>query len=90
MSNEILAKVESMEGVAVEKCGTFLWLSGNTYEHRREIKALGFKWSAGKQKWFLAPKGWHGKRGKGWSMDRIRAEHGSEMVFGDKALVYSA
>lgn len=90
VNENIIQQVKAMEGVVMEVCGTFLWLSGETYEHRKEIKSLGFRWAAGKQMWFLPPEGWHGRRGKGWSMDHVRSQYGSQSVDEDELLALSA
>lgn len=76
---EIIASLVHMEGVGIEICGSFVWLSGNTYEWRQEIRELGFKWARRKKRWFLAPKNYR-KRGSEWSMDKIRSHHGSYVV----------
>lgn len=76
---DIIGVVIGFEGVGIEICGSFIWLSGNTYEYRDQIKALGFKWARRKRMWFLAPKEWK-NRGTEWSMGRIRLVHGSQIV----------
>ena len=68
-----------LDGVGIEVCGSFIWLSGNTYEWRKAIKALGFRWARRKQMWYLAPTNYRRTSGE-WSMDEIRAYHGSQVV----------
>lgn len=66
-------------GLSVELCGRWLWIGGNTKEHKDELKALGCKWAAKKKLW-----SWHypedsvKKYRKGTlSMDSIRGTYGS-------------
>lgn len=68
-----------LDGVAVEICGSFIWLSGDTYRWKDALRALGFKWSRRKRMWYMAP---NKKRhySHDWSMERIRAHHGSYVV----------
>lgn len=33
---------------------TLVWVSGDTYPHRAELKADGFKWSAKKRAWWMS------------------------------------
>ena len=68
-----------LDGVGIEICGTFIWLSGNTYEWRKPIKALGFKYSRNKKMWYMAPTK-RRARNNNWSIERIRAAHGSYRV----------
>lgn len=76
---DILSALVRMDGVGIEVCGSFIWLSGNTRPHKDEIKKLGFKWASKKKLWYLAPSSWR-KTGRNWSMERIRERHGSLVV----------
>jgi hypothetical protein len=44
---------EKFAGIMVEIVGSWIWVSGNTYAVKEDIKALGFKWSKGNKKWYL-------------------------------------
>lgn len=68
-----------LDDVGIEICGTFIWLSGDTYRWRNALKALGFKWSRGKRMWYMAPTR-RRARNNNWSIERIRAYHGSYVV----------
>lgn len=73
---DLINKLIRMDGVHIEIIGSFIWLSGNTKEHKDSIKPLGFKWSSNKSMWYLAPEGYrrHGK--KTYTIDEIRANYG--------------
>lgn len=45
---EMLQKVIHLSDITIEIIGNWLWISGNTYQHRKELKDLGFKF-AGKK-----------------------------------------
>ena len=86
---EIIDRLVHMDGVGIEICGTFLWLDGNTYAHKTEIKGLGFRWASKKRRWFLAPEGWRKKGHRELTMGEIRSNYGSKRVaegYGRKAL----
>lgn len=76
---ELIDVLMGLEGVGIEVCGSFVWLSGNTYAYRDQIRGLGFKWSRRKRRWYAAPSGWRPSH-TSWSMERIRAVHGSQVV----------
>ena len=80
----IIAELIKLDGVGIEICGSFIWLDGNTYEHRAEIKALGFRWASKKKRWFLAPEGWRKKGHRELTMGEIRNAYGSERVAAGK------
>lgn len=68
-----------LDGVGIEICGSFIWLSGDTYRWKDALKALGFKWSRNKKMWYMSPTKRRG-RNNNWSIERIRAAHGSYVV----------
>lgn len=82
---EIVEKIIFMEGLEIELCGSWLWVGGNTYEHKDELKAAGFSWSRNKKMWY-----WHhAEEGSRWhrgrkTMAEIRADYGSEKIQGQK------
>lgn len=88
---DIIDALLKMDGVEVELCGSWLWLSGNTYEHKDDLKALGCKWAAKKKMW-----SWHHEeagsrfyRGKKTMAD-IRSKYGSQMfVAGSESTGYA-
>jgi curved DNA-binding protein CbpA len=77
---DIIEALIHMEGVVIELCGSFIWLSGNTYEHKSDIKGLGFRWANKKKMWFLAPSDWKKKGHKELSMSDIRNTYGSQVI----------
>lgn len=76
---KIINALLELDGVGIEICGSFIWLSGETYQWKELLKGLGFKWARKKRRWYLAPTQKH-KRNNDWSMERIRARHGSLVV----------
>lgn len=81
---DIIEALLKMDGVAVELCGCWLWLSGNTYAYKDQLKALGCSWASKKKMW-----SWHHKedgsrfyRGKR-SMSEIRSKYGSQLFTAD-------
>lgn len=77
---EIIEALIHMEGVIIEICGSFVWLSGSTYDHKAEIKAMGFRWAPKKKMWYLAPKDWKKKSRRELTMGEIRDTYGSQVV----------
>lgn len=70
---EVLIKFEKVE---IEILGCFIWLGGDTYEHKEEIKKLGFKWSRNKQKWYKSPQGYRRYGDKKYSYKDIQNMYG--------------
>ena len=79
----ILEALRNCRGLVIEQCGSWLWISGNTYENRETLKAAGCKWSKNKAAWYWRhdedrPE----RRHKSMTMDWIRSKYGSETVTG--------
>lgn len=75
----IIKFILSLSGVNVELCGSWIWISGNTKEHKEILKQMGCKWASKKSMW-----SWHyDKDGTGYrkrrpvSMAEIRNKYGS-------------
>ena len=81
---DIIDKLIKMQGVEVEIIGCFIWLSGNTKEHKEAIKALGFRWHSKKKMWYKSPEGYKRWGKKEYSMDEIRGMYGTSGKFHGK------
>lgn len=46
---EILAVLLGLPGLTVELCGSWLWISGETRQHKDALKAAGCRWSSNKK-----------------------------------------
>lgn len=80
---EILEALRNCRGLEIELCGSWLWISGNTYENRNTLKAAGCKWSKGKNKWYWRhEEEQRERRHRSMSMEWIRTRYGSEAVKG--------
>ncbi|MGH0004723.1 DnaJ domain-containing protein [Pseudovibrio ascidiaceicola] len=66
-----------LDGLEVEICGSWVWVGGNTKEHKEALKQAGFKYAKKKQKWNYRPSGWKSRSRGTYSMDDIRQAHGS-------------
>jgi len=80
--NDALNAIIACEGLDIEVCGSWVWVGGNSKEHKEAIKAAGFKWAKKKSLWYYRPDALKASRkgGKTWNMDKIRETHGSQAV----------
>ena len=93
--NEAISFALGLSGVVVEICGAWVWLSGNTRAHREALKdskntlpdGNGFRWAPKKKMWYYRPADWTSRARGNWSMDEIRAEHGSTTVQDQRAVL---
>mgnify|MGYP006895910317 CR=1 FL=1 len=76
----VINNIVSFDGINIEVVGSWVWVDGNTFTYREELKKLGFKWSKNRKKWHFStePSGkWHKKK---MSFEDIQRKYGSEKV----------
>lgn len=78
--NDAINAAASLDGIEIEVCGSWVWITGNTKDHKETLKAAGYKWARKKVAWYFRPAN-SISRGRGkFSMDEVREMHGSESV----------
>jgi len=77
---DIIEKLINMDGVQIEICGSWLWLTGNTKEYRDDLKKLSFRWSSNKGAWYFHRDGYKKRSRRSLTLDEIRGFYGSEIV----------
>ena len=77
---EIIEQLIRMDGLEIEVCGSWLWVGGNTREHKDDLKAMGMRWAPKKHLWYKAPKSWKRNHRGEFTMDEIRSRYGSQSV----------
>jgi DnaJ-class molecular chaperone len=77
---EIITALLNIGDIVVELCGSWLWISGNTKEHKDELKALSCRWSDNKKMWYWRhPEDGRAYRKSKTSMSDIRTKYGSQV-----------
>lgn len=75
--NDALRVVVNLDGLDVEICGSWVWVGGNTYPYRAELKTAGFRFAGAKKMWYFRPEGWQSRSHGKFTIDEIRQMHGS-------------
>lgn len=76
----MLEKIVNLDGLQIEICGSWIWLSGNTYQHKSILKALGFSWASNKKMWYWHDESYVKTSRKTMSIQAIRDLYGSMEV----------
>ena len=76
---DLINQLLHLSGLMIELCGSWLWITGSTKEHKDTLKSLGFKYSSNKHAWYFHEGGYrkHSRKGEK-SMQDIRNMYGSE------------
>ena len=77
---DVLNQIIKFNGIDIEIVGQWVWVSGNTYACKKELKEIGFKWASQKKMWYWHSEAFRKKSKKTLSMDAIRNYYGSTKV----------
>ena len=87
----IMDKLIQLVNINIEICGTWLYITGDTYPVKDYLKEeFGAFWSKSKKCWIISPEGknFHKSRGyKGKNMSSIRNVYGSEKIKSEGTLL---
>lgn len=73
----IISELVTLKGLTVELCGSWIWISGDTREHKDKLKTIGCRWASKKKMWYWRSEADAVKSRKTKSMDYIRNKYGS-------------
>jgi len=76
----IISRLIRMEGITIEIIGSFIWVTGDTRQHKEQLKVLRFKWHSKKACWYLAPEDYRKRNKKQYDMDELRDMYGSRDI----------
>ncbi len=76
----VILKLLNLRDITIEVCGMWIWVGGQTRQHKEILKALGLKWAYKKKLWFYAGVPMRGYHRGSYKMDDIRAKFGSKIV----------
>lgn len=77
---EVLNKIIGFNGITIEIIGAWLWIGGNTYQHKKELKEYGFKYASKKKMWYYHTEAYRKTSKKKLSIDDIRNYYGTTKV----------
>ncbi len=77
---EVIETVKTLPNVHIELCGTWLWITGNTYDNRKALKETGCMYSHKKQSWYYHEESYHKLSSRVFALDEIRDMFGSETI----------
>ena len=81
---ETLEKIINFKGIDIEIIGAWIWVSGNTYNYRKQLKEYGFKYASKKKAWYFHTEAFRKTSHKKLTMDDIRSYYGTTKVQRDR------
>lgn len=85
---DIISSIITLKEIVIELCGSWLWVTGNTYLVKDVLKNAGFKFAGKKKAWYWRAEDEAFTRSrKEYSMDDIRLRHGTQRINGYSPLI---
>lgn len=75
--------VINLQGITVELVGAWLWVTGETKQHKEILKDAKFKWAKKKtdySAWFFRTTEWKTRNRHKMSLDDIRTKYGTQTI----------
>lgn len=76
---QVIGRIINLPGVVIELVGQWIWVTGNTYPVKDQLKEAGLFFASKKAAWYYRSEEYKG-RGTDKNLDEIKAKYGSERV----------
>jgi len=77
---EMINRLKTLSGIKIEIIGSWLWVSGQTFDFKVVLKDLKMKFSGNKKAWYYHEDVYRRRSKKTFGMDEIRIMHGSQDI----------
>jgi len=77
---DIINKIIRLQGIIIELCGNWIWVSGATYKYKRQLKEAGFFFAGEKKLWYWRPHDYKSANRKPRTIEYIRMKYGSDVL----------
>lgn len=76
---KVIESIINLSGITIEVVGHWIWVTGNTYPVRKQLKEAGLFFASKKLAWYYRAEEYKTKGGKK-SLDEIKDKYGSETI----------
>ncbi len=76
---KVIEKIINLAGIVIESVGHWIWVTGDTYPVRQELKAAGLFFAHKKMAWYFRSDDYKTRGGKK-SLEEIRRKYGTETI----------
>ena len=76
---QVIGKIINLPGIVIELVGQWIWVTGNTYPVKDQLKEAGLFFASKKAAWYFRSEEYKG-RSTNKNLDEIKAKYGSEKV----------
>ncbi len=75
-----ISAIAGLQGIFIEAVGSWIWVSGNTYPVKNQIKEAGFMFASSKKMWYFRTEENASCNRKKMDIEQIRSKYGSQSV----------
>ena len=76
----VIVALSKFAGLEIELCGTWVYVRGETYPYRKELKDLGLRFNSHKRCWIIHFDDYYKYHKKPVGMSYIRSKYGSVII----------
>lgn len=76
---KVIEQIVNLPGIIIEVVGNWIWVTGNTFPVKKELKGAGLFFASKKVAWYYRAEEYKTKGGKK-TLDEIRDKYGSETI----------
>ena len=77
---KVIAQIINLEGITISLVGWWIWVEGNTYPVRKQLKEAGLTFAPKKMVWYFRGDEFKALRGSKKSLDEIKSKYGSDEI----------
>ena len=77
---QIIENIINLDGIVIEIVGNWIWVTGNTKDHKDTLKGSGFWYASKKKAWYFKPADYVAKSRKHYGLEEIKSKYGSTKV----------
>lgn len=77
---DIVNRLIQFNGIHIEICGSWIWVTGCTIAYREQLKEMKFRWSKSKVAWYYRREDYRKTTKRTYTLEEIRDLYGSETI----------
>ena len=77
---DAIAAIINLDGISIELVGCWIWVTGNTFPVKADLKKAGFYFASKKVAWYFRTEEYKSNSRKNYSLDEIKSKYGSQEI----------
>jgi len=77
---DAIAAIINLDGISIELVGCWIWVTGNTFPVKADLKKAGFYFASKKVAWYFRTDEYKSNSRKNYSLDEIKTKYGSQEI----------